>query len=548
MSDENPPGRPAAVPASPAPSPGPVPGGLDPQRLVPYGRWRRWVRALRARGARRQGDGGHGERLSLLYGLVLVALMYVPMGWVAIEQAGTSLGRAAGTVGGGSGTDALMVAGVALVAVAGLGALALPRAGLPLWVSAPDARYALVGVWRPRTVLWRRGALVLALAAVLGTVVGSALASALVRPASAGELIGWAACAAGIALAPVAIGVAAQCPRWRAVAVPVAVSVVVVAAVVAVVGPGLTVDAAPAVAELCVDPAGCAGPGVATSSAGPPAVVVGWSVAVAAVAAWLVLGVLPAAVDPDATAAAGAIARTTGVGLAAGDASGLRPATSPARRHRAELSARLLRVSPVVARDVLGLRRRPVGLAGSVLVGVLGAAAVAVADAAALVAVVGALAFYAASATWTRGLEAMASQPVPGGLLPQGPGRQVAGHAAVPVVVGIVVAAAGVVLAAPAGVAGPGAGPAVGAVVVAVLGARVGVAGATTVPPGLFTPTVGPTGDLSALVVAAWYLRGWLVVGAVAWSTTRSATGAVLLAAVVAGGWAVAAVRRAERG
>jgi hypothetical protein len=161
----------------------------------------------------------------------------------------------------------------------------------------------------------------------------------------------------------------------------------------------------------------------------------------------------------------------------------------------------------------------------------------------ALATVAGALVLYAAARTWADGLHAFAAQPQPGALLPGSTGRAVAGHAVVPVVLALLVAAAG-----SAG-AGGSAVVAVILVVALVLGARAWVAGATAAPPGLFTPMMTPNGDMSMLVLGAWYLRGWLVVAAAAWLLGRAGPGAATagLVLALAAGLAAAGVRRFAR-
>ncbi|PFG42524.1 hypothetical protein ATJ88_1186 [Isoptericola jiangsuensis] len=545
MSDLPDPGAAAGVPSGADPAGSAALDALDPALLVPYGRWRRWVRALRVRGGRRREHDAGGDRAYLAYGATLLALMYLPVGWVAVQQAGLALtGPAVAVPGGGTGAGAgtLVAVGAALVAAAALGASALPRVGLPLAVAETDARFVLTGVWRARTVLWRRGVLALALAALVGGLVGSALAAAFVGGPQDGiapvALAAWTLCAAGFSLAPVAVGVAGQGSRRRSIGLVAVVGLVVVAVAAALGGAELVAD--PTTAPACVGglPAACA-------SSGPPALVAGAAVLVAATSSWLVLAVLPETVDPDTAAAAGATARTTGVGLAAGEAAGLRPVIAPPRRGvPGRLPGVLLPHVPLVARDVLGLWRRRRATGTALLVGAAGAFLVA-AHGGVLVTVVGALLLYGAAAAWTRGLDATAAHPVPGGLLPHRPGRLLTEHAVVPTVAGVVVAVAG--LATAAGVGAASAAPAVAVVAVAVLGARVGVAGATTVPPGLFTPVAGPAGDVSPLVVGAWYLRGWLVVAAVAWATVRSWPLAVVLVAGVVTWAAAGAVHRLAR-
>ncbi|WP_418277579.1 hypothetical protein ACNHYB_06400 [Isoptericola jiangsuensis] len=203
-----------------------------------------------------------------------------------------------------------------------------------------------------------------------------------------------------------------------------------------------------------------------------------------------------------------------------------------------------------MARDLLGLRRRAGAVLGSVVCGVLGVALLAAsAGAGATLAVVaGALLLYAASGTWAAGLRAMAEQPVPGGLLPGRLGRQVTAHLVVPGVLALVSGVLGLGTAVLLG-GGPGWRTVVlvvGVVAVA-LGARVWVAGASTVPIALFTPVPGPTGDLSMVSVAAWYLRGWLLVGAAAWAVARFGPVVGVVCVGLARLLVRAAVRRAER-
>jgi hypothetical protein len=291
-----------------------------------------------------------------------------------------------------------------------------------------------------------------------------------------------------------------------------------------------------------------------------------------AVAAALAVGcvvltaqVLPARVDVDAAAARRERSVGVGAGLAAGDAlaagRGRRPPAAPwARRCGAGLlRGGLVHRAPVAARDLAGLARRPVRAAASLVLGAVGAALVLTALPAAGAAlgvvspatgrlVLGALLLYAASGTWADGLRAFGAQPVPGGLLPGAARAVLAQHGAVPAAAAVAATglAAGV-LAARGDLAG-GVLPAAGAWLVAVLAARAWVAGGTLVPAALFTPVATPMGDASVLVVASWYVRGWLLLGALAWlGGPLSGAAAVLVPLAVAAVLALLAAGRADR-
>ena len=500
-----------------------------PVAAMPYGPWRRWVRALRAHHRRRRSDDG--ERTYLAYGFTLLALTYGPILWTTLAQAGLPLGDSAGW----SVRGMLVVTGIVVVAAAGLGGVLLARLGAPLWVTRTDAAYVLSGVWDPRAVLWRRVLVLVAVAGVLAALVGSALAfgalDAAGTPAGAGALTAWGACAAGVAMLPLTLAVAAQCPRWRTTARVAAVLVAAVGALVAVQG-----------ADFPVAPAG------------PPAAVVGWAAGLAVVCGWLLLAVLPRDLDADLTAEAWSRTVATGEALGAGDATGVRTVAGPARltgRQRT-FPRSLLPSVPLVARDVLALSRRPAALLGSLLTGAVGVVLLAVAagggPGAALAAVGGGVVLYAAAATWTGGLRDLAEQAEPGGFLPGGPARAVRGHLPVPVALAAVTGALGLLVAAVlAGVDGSSV-VLVGTGLVVALGARVWVAGATQAPPEVFTPVAGPTGDLSTVMVIAWFLRAWLVVIGSAWVVARLGLAWVPLVVVVVVALAAAGARRLDRG
>lgn len=533
--------------------------------VMPYARWRRWVGALRRRAALvRAAEEGRdrGERVYLAYGVVLLALMYGPMLWVALSRAGAPLGTGAVVVAGddvvAAARDGLLVVGLlALGAASVLGVLAA-RAGGPLWTSPHEVAFALSGQFPARAVLRRRGVLLVTGAAALGAFAGSALAAGALGAGqatlSAADVAAWGACAALGAQVPLAVGVAAQSPRTR-VAAGVAAGALLTAGALVVAGWLTAGRAGPTTGLVCVG--GEHGVAACPVGAGPGTAVPVALLAVAAACVALVLHVLPGRVDLDAAAAAQRRTTVTAQALGAGDASGMRGVLGPGRlaRRRATFAGAVLRRRPLAARDLLGLSRRPGPLLASLAGGVLGGLLVALqssgSDVAGLAGVTGAALLYAASAVWAGGLRDLAVQPVPGGLLPGSPARLVAGHAVVPAAVGAVVAAAAVALGLGTGlVTVPAAGQAavvVGTLVTVALGARAWVAGVTTAPVELFTPVAGPTGDLSVLVVAAWYVRGWLVVVGAAWVLLRAGSVAALPLLLLAAMLVRAAVRRVER-
>ncbi|MFE7408686.1 hypothetical protein, partial [Isoptericola sp. NPDC057559] len=302
--------------------------------------------------------------------------------------------------------------------------------------------------------------------------------------------------------------------------------------------------------------AGAALPQVPGAAAAAGAVLAGL---VGLACAALVLRVLPDGVDVDRAAAGQARTVTAARGLVGGESGAVGDVLGPrAYAGRAATLPRWLTArAPLAARDLLGLRRRPAALAGSLVAGCAGALLVRLgADGGpALVTVVGAAALYAATRTWADGLHAYAAQPQPGALLPGTTTAAVAGHAAVPGAVGLLAAVVGTAVGEVVGGAGAveaDAALVVLAVVVTALGVRVWVAGATAAPPGLFTPMMTPNGDMSMLVLGAWYLRGWLVVAAAGWllhqagSAGSPGTASVVVVALAAG-LVAAAVRRFAR-
>ncbi|GAB6938514.1 hypothetical protein ACQP60_02195 [Isoptericola variabilis] len=505
---------------------------VDDGSRVPYPRWRRWVASLRRRAlvARAAESGGDPhDRVYLGYGVVLLALVYGPILWSALAEAAAAVPLP----GALPGRAAAVVAGTVLaLGAACLAALATARAGGPLWTTPAETAFALSGQFRPRDVLRRRALLLVLGAAAVGAFAATAGAAGLAGGSAASEpgaLLGAGVGAALLAQVPLTVGAAAQVPGRRRAAVGVTLLLVTLGLVVAL--GAVTPGALPA------------SPGAAWARAGVTALVV-LVTAVGLASSWLVVRVLPDELDVDAAAAGQSRTVTVGRGLVGGDSGATTDVLGPRtyRGRRAGLPRRLLRVAPLVARDLLGLRRRPAAVVAALGTGVVGALLVrwGAEGGPAVVTVAGALALYAAARTWSDGLHAFAAQPQPGALLPGSSARAVAGHAVVPAGLSLVAVAAGV-----AG-AGTGGVVAVLLVVVLVLGARVWVAGATAAPPGLFTPMMTPNGDMSMLVLGAWYLRGWLVVGGAAWLFQRAGPGApaVVLLLALAAALAAAGARR----
>lgn|GEM_PF-5238961 len=524
-------------------------GHVDDGARVPYRRWRRWVGSLRRRAlvvrAAESGGDPH-DRVYLGYGVVLLALVYGPILWSALAQAAAALPLPAGA----EERSAALVAGAALaLGVACLAGLAAARAGGPLWTSPEESAFALSGQFRPRDVLRRRAVLLVVGAGALGAFVATAATQG-IAPEQAGDapavLLAGAVGAAALAQVPLAVGVAAQTSRRRGAARGVTALLLAVGLLELL---ALATDAgAQAVVLACAEPV-LGGPGGSCTLSVP--VMVGAALLAALVGAasvGLVVRVLPDELDVDRAAAGQARTVTAGRGLVGGESGALADVLGPRAYggRRAGLPRRLLRRAPLVARDLLGLRRRPAALAASLAAGLAGALLVRAGaeDGPALVTVAGAAALYGAARTWADGLHAFAAQPQPGALLPGSAGRAVAGHAVVPAALALVVAGA-------AAAGGAGGALAVLLVVVTVLAVRAWVAGATAAPPGLFTPMATPNGDMAMLVVGAWYLRGWLVVLAVAWLLHRAGPGAgpavAMSTLALAAALAAAAVRRFAR-
>ncbi|MCK0116909.1 hypothetical protein MWU57_07665 [Isoptericola sp. S6320L] len=565
-------------------------GSDDPDRpdagplRVPYTPWRRWLRRLRRRSAlaRAAAAGADpGDRVYLTYGVVLLVLVYGPMLWVALAQTGLPLGRPGedAVLAGrwsSSAFDGLVVVGLCVGGLLSLLAVSVARAGGPLWTSPPEVTFALSGQFAPVTVLWRRLVLLAAGTGVVAAFGASALAAGalgLVGGADAvpadgagpADVVGWALAAACAVQVPLTLGVAAQGPRRRTAArqaAGVLLGLGVLAPALEILAPQVRAAVVPA----CLDTAGSAvacplatGPGVGVLTVAGTA---------ALVSVWLAVRVLPAEIDLDATAAAQRTTVATSQALVAGEAGGLADLLGPRRlggRGRT-LWPPLLRRAPVVARDLLGVRRRVWTVLGAVVAGAGGTFLVLVATpspgvrGSAFGVVLGAAILYAASASWAAGLRDMASQPRPGGLLPGGVGRVVAAHLVVPAALAALAVGVGLALAALAHQAGlPDGGTAAALVAVCtgvvVLAVRCWVCGATTVPAELFTPVSVPGGgDASTLIVLAWFVRGWLMVVGLAWTLHRTAEagsgvlGGVAVVVLLTAAWFVrSAVRRLAR-
>ncbi|GAB2473604.1 hypothetical protein [Xylanimonas ulmi] len=504
-------------------------GSRDPAGAAAYRAWRRPLLRERSRSG--------AEAAYVLYVTAFVAAVYGSMLWSFLASLGlgsTSLTWPLGRV-------APIACGLAAV-----GGVALARVGLPLSVTAREAVFALGGQFRPDAVLRGRGALALVAAAVVGAFVGAA-ASVGGRASGVQGIRGvlvWAALGAAAGEVAVALGAVAQARRWRRSADAAALALLALGVAAA---PGERAE--PAIA--CVDLATgqyVACPVPWTEWAGALAVA-----GLAVVGAWwLVLRAVPRELDVDEVAARGARAGRAAAGLALGDllaVSRLIPARFAGSRRPFEGGGArsLLRRTPVLARDLVGLRRRPATTAAATVAGVGGAWLLAASTSTGAL-VAGALALYAASGGWARGLVAFLRQPAPGGLLP-GRGRRVLlAHLDVPALaagLALLIGWAGAALT--VGTRGA-AGDAVALGAVA-LAARAWVASTPTVPAALYAPVITPLGDLSPLNVIAFAVRGWLVVAAAAWALggVSGAVGGPALAALVAAGLGALAAQRAER-
>ncbi len=454
-----------------------------------YRRWRRLLTEGRA-SAR---DTGITDTAYAVYVAVALAAMYGSMAWSAASSLG--LGRAGAW---DLRRVALLAAGVLLS-----GAWWATRAGVPLWVSGLERVHVLAGQFPAGVVLRRRAVITLASAAVTCALGFAAAASG---GGSATSTALWAVWGGSVGVLAVGVGAAAQVSRLR-------VSSAVVA--LALLGTG----------------AGAAARGAsAATAAGPGAV---WLVAglVAAVAAlWLVLVLVPDRIDVDDVARRGSLVVSAGAGVAAGDTlSATRLAQLRPRGPR-----RLLRdrvggpVVTVVRRDLVGLRRRVVAVLLATVAGAGGVWLVhhglTSASARTALVVTGALLVHAATLGWCAGLGGFLRQPRPGGLLPCSPGAGLLAHLVVPVALTGVAVLAGAALASATASLDGAASATTTAVALLALAARTWTLSSTLVPVTLNTPVSTPMGDMSVVVVLSYYLRGWLLVGAVAWLVASAGT------------------------
>lgn len=223
--------------------------------------------------------------------------------------------------------------------------------------------------------------------------------------------------------------------------------------------------------------------------------------------------------DPDGLLASLERWRSAGRSFMAGDARGaaLRVGDAPAalRHRRLRTSTRLPML--VLGRDWLGAQRAlgrfvrsVVGAVAAATTLVLGAGPGSIGAAAA------ALVLFGATASWVEGLAAHADHAA-SGVVPGAPGRLFTLHLIFPSLVAAGVLAGGGALAwalTALGGAAPTADRLAYAVAVVFLAvtARAWVASQSVMPPSVLTPVVTPVGDLSPVIMVAWYVRGWLVV------------------------------------
>ena len=435
----------------------------------------------------------------VVYVVVIVVGVYGSMVWRYL----TSLGL------GGAGRwpmGRVVVLAVGVLAV--LGVLAA-RNGAPLWVSRRETVFALSGQFAPRVVLRGRASMLLVSTALVGALAGAAAAAGGGTGAATAT---WAVVAAALASVPVAVGAVAQVRRRRLVADVLAGAVLLAGVAVA------------AVPRLAVP-------------AGVPVMVV--ALAAAVVAWWVVLRTVPSRLDVDDVAARGAGSVGVGLGMAAGDLQAAGRAIpvryrGPRRLLGSGAWAWLTRTLPVVARDLVGQRRRPFATLAGLVAGAAGSWLVLTSTSAAVVALA-ALLLYAALGATGLGLTAFFRQPVPGGLLPGSGPRGLARHLAVPGVATVVMVVLGRAVADVLGQQPAGHAYASVAVVAAVaLAARAWAAGGSTVPPALYTPMVTPLGDLSIAVVGMYFVRAWLVLAGIAWLVASAGVARVWLLPTVA--------------
>lgn len=501
-----------------------------------FAAYRAWRQPLR-----RHTDSGVADAGYAVYVVVALGGVYGSMFWSFVSSLGV-----------GTMSVAWPLDRIALLATGGVALLAALVAGIgaPLWVTRLEQVHALSGQFTPKVVLRGRATGLVVICAAIGALTSAAASSGADVPAG---VAGWAIWGGLTGIFPLAVAALAQVPCWRAWAAAGAAAVAALGA--------LGMRAPQFVPPGCADAASTAGCDLWLLSTGSGIVALVVAGVVAALSIWVVLCVVPQRMDVDDVARRGVRSVGVGVGLAAGDALAASRVIQPVYAGRRSLLGTAggwlplgrSRTGLVIARDLLGLRRRPVLTLVSTLAGGAGAwlvvhgAAIATTGQAGLL-VAGSLLLYAAIGGWSTGLSAFFRQPAPGSLFPPTPRRVMATHTLVP---------AALLLAALIAAGLPAAGSlttasTVTVVCIAILATavRVWTLSSTMVPAALYTPTPSPMGDLSIAFVIAHYLRGWLLIATLAWLTATAATqGAVawILVLLTAAVCTAVAVRRVQR-
>ena len=532
-----------------------VTAATAPDGSAAYRAWRRRLTAQRA-AVRRGGYVG--------YATLLAVLMYGSMLWSLLTSAFPAGGQAPPgahpVLPSGSGVSPLAL-GLLATGLLALGAVAAARFGLPLTVSRPAATFELSGQFSPAVVFRRRALLTLAGAVLIGGSLGLAVGLGMARGAVApgfGRLFGFAAFGMMTAVGAVTLGAIAQVgERWRTVAGLIAGAVTSLgvflslgglssaSSIGGIVGRILAtwgISEADVIDQLSF--IGSVGSRNVIGSLTSGDLFFGTMlVATLGLATWLMLVVVPGRIDPDKVAAQGTKSLGVAWGLSLGESQALswlaasRFSGSRTLISDSQLLAAINRRSPIIARDLAGLRRRPLitatalvaVLAGAVLIlttpslanigGIIGIVGIAnpattgatVPTIASGAAIIGALLVYAATGGLARGLTAFAQQPNPGGLLPGSPHSVMAQHLVIPLIVILLtlLTAAFALFLADATV--PTHTLLTAAAVSALaLGIRSWVSSHPNMPTWLRTPIPTPLGDLALANTAIWLLRGWL--------------------------------------
>ncbi|NAZ84246.1 hypothetical protein GTR02_20795 [Kineococcus sp. R8] len=202
----------------------------------------------------------------------------------------------------------------------------------------------------------------------------------------------------------------------------------------------------------------------------------------------------------------------------------------------------------VPARDLLGLRRAPARTAVACAAG-LGAALLLVTAAPGSAAgVLAAVGLHVATAGWAAGLAAHVENAEGSGLVPDGAARVFARHLLVPGLLTAAVTLAPTTAAVLLGAASPAAATTAASLALLAVAARAWQTSAPLLPASLLTPVLTPAGDLSGLLVAAWFARGWLLVaGVAALAGPASSAGAAVPPAIAVAAAVAVALRTARR-